>query len=162
MTKLTLLGPRNRKHWLRLLLVVGCAYLLFSYLVLPIRVSGKSMEPTIIDGSFAWGVRLPFVLGRSLDYGDVVLAEFQGREVVLLKRVVGLPGDTIAFENGQLFRNNEPVTETYISENCDWQLPPRTVKPGYVYIIGDNRSVPMQGHTFGQLPANKAKGVILW
>ena len=44
----------------------------------------------------------------------------------------------------------------------DWTLAPRTVKPGHVYVVGDNRSVSMASHQFGQTPVHRIVGALLW
>ena len=78
--------------------------------------------------------------------------------VYFLKRIVGLPGDTIEFRNGTLYVNGKAQEEPYVRYISDWNLPPRKVEPGHYYVVGDNRSQPIEQHRFGQVLASKIAG----
>ena len=146
---------------LRLALVAGVAYLFFGYLCIPLRIKGASMEPTYHDGSwnFCWRGAYLFSEPRR---SDVVLVRFAGSKVMLLKRVVALAGEQVEFRNGKLFVNGKEIHEPYVRYPCDWNLPPRQVEGGCVYVVGDNRSLPMEGHQFGQASVKRIVGVPLW
>ena len=90
------------------------------------------------------------------------MIRYVGKRVALFKRIVGMPGDTIAFKSGVLFRNNIPVEESYVAGPCDWNLDSRVVDPGYVYVVGDNRSVDQDVHMFGEVKQSRILGVPLW
>ena len=116
------------------------------------RIHGISMEPTYGDGEFhvCWRAGYWF---REPRHGDVVAVRFAGPRAALLKRVVGLPGDTIAFRDGILYRNGAAQHEPYIAQPSDWNLPPRTVAPGTLYVIDAGEQagseagpVPLDGH----------------
>ena len=81
---------------------------------------------------------------------------------MLLKRVVASEGDTVEIKNGILLVNQTKVDEPYVRHPSDWNLALRRVDPGHVYVIGDNRSVPMHVHQFGQTPLNRIIGAPLW
>ena len=83
-------------------------------------------------------------------------------KVYYLKRIVGLPGDTIAFYNGELYVNYEKLDEPYVKYLCDWNLAPRVVKPGHYYVVGDNRSQHIRDHKFGQVHRKRIDGAPLW
>ncbi len=80
---------------------------------------------------------------------------------MLLKRIVALEGETIAFKKGFLFINGEKIDEPYVTIRKEWNLAPRIVKKDYVYLVGDNRNVPMERHDFGQTPINRITRVPL-
>ncbi len=92
----------------------------------------------------------------------MVAIRFAGNRVLLLKRIVALAGDTVAFNNGMLLVNGEKVQEPYIQYRADWNLEPRTVEPGKVYVVGDNRGVPMHRHHFGKVEEQRIVGGLLW
>ena len=119
------------------------------------------MWPTYKDGSVNFSFTLAYLFSEP-ERKDVVTVRLAGDRVMLLKRIVALEDDTVAFSDGRLLINQKEVTEPYVSGPCDWELPPRKVKPGYVYVIGDNRSVPMERHHFGQTPVRRITGVPLW
>ena len=83
-------------------------------------------------------------------------------KVMFLKRVVAVAGDTVEFRAGRLYVNGEAVEEDYVTYPCDWTLPEREVKSGHVYVVGDNRSMAMKRHVFGQTPLERIAGGPLW
>ena len=151
----------TRPYLLRLLAVGVVTWVICSYFLIPVRISGTSMEPTYHDGraNVCWRWRYAFAApGR----GDIVVVRFSGREVMLLKRVVAVAGETVEFRDGVLHVDGEPLEEPYVSLPCDWDLPPRTVSEESIYVIGDNRSVPISDHRFGETPLNRIMGAPLW
>ncbi len=119
------------------------------------------MWPTYSDGSMNFCFTLSYLF-REPGRNDVVTIRLAGKRVMLLKRIVALEHDTVAFHDGRLFVNQKAVAEPYVSGPCDWNLPPRRVKTGHVYVVGDNRGVPMEMHHFGQTPVYRIAGVPLW
>ena len=90
------------------------------------------------------------------------MVRFAGKKAMLLKRVVGLSGETVAFRDGRLLINGVQQNEPYVKFPCNWNLSPRTVKPGQVYVVGDNRDVPLGMHDFGQVSVARILGGPLW
>lgn len=151
----------NRAFLLRLLAVAVGAYLFFGYALLPMAIRGKSMDPTYRDGgfTFCWAGSYLFHPPRR---GDVVAVRLAGRKVVLLKRVVALEGEEVSFVNGVLFVDGVAQDEPFVQSGCAWNLEPRKVEPGQVYLIGDNRGMPQEQHDFGQTPLKRIVGKPLW
>jgi len=86
-----------------------------------------------------------------------------GRKLLLLKRVVGLEGDTITWKDGILIRNDKPVKEPYVKlPRRTWNLASLKVPEGYIYVVGDNRSIPQKNHDFGITEKNRIIGYPLW
>jgi signal peptidase I len=81
---------------------------------------------------------------------------------MLLKRVVALEGERIEFRNGKLLVDGNTIEESYVQYPCDWNLSPRQVEQESVYVVGDNRSMPLEDHHFGQAPIKRIVGVPLW
>jgi signal peptidase I len=151
----------NRGYLLRLGAVAALAYLFFGYICIPARIQGRSMEPTYRDGGFAfcWRPRFWF---KPPPAGRVVMVRIAGRRLMYLKRVVASGGSTVEFRQGQLWVNGQPCPEPYVSGPCDWALSPRVVPSGQVYVIGDNRSMPIEEHTFGSVPVDRIEGGPAW
>lgn len=141
----------------RMTLVALSAYLFFSYICIPITIRGISMEPSYPDG----GVNLIWRFSAPERF-DVVGVRLAGEKVMLLKRIVALEGETVEFRGGILFLNGKPVDEPYIKYPCDWTLAPRIVEKGNVYVVGDNRDMPIRNHVFGQTSKKRIVGVPLW
>jgi len=155
------LFPRlGRFFFVRALVLIVVSVVLCTQVLIPLRIEGQSMEPTYTNGfNLCWRGRYLFASPRR---GDVVAVRFAGNRVLLLKRIVALGGDTVAFENGILLVNGQPVDEPYVRYRSAWNLAPRLVEPGKVYVAGDNRGVPMARHHFGQVDRHRIVGGLLW
>ena len=156
-----LLPDLNGRFVLRLLLVTVIAVGVFTQVLVPLRIEGRSMEPTYGDGGFNFCWRGRYLFSEP-ERGDVVVIRFAGRRVMLLKRIVALAGDTVEFRNGVLFVNGNTVEEPYVRTPSGWNLAPRRVGPGKVYVVGDNRAVPMDRHHFGQVEQERIVGGVVW
>ena len=107
------------------------------WLVGAARIAGASMADTLQNGDVALVTKLDYRLSEPAR-GDVVVCAFDGREDTYVKRVVGLPGDEIAFSEGRLTVNGQPVAEPYVSSPTeDFQI---TVGEGESFVLGDNRA----------------------
>ena len=151
----------NRTFAIRLAVTVAVCFLFFKFVCKPVFLSGGSMEPNYHNGTlnFCW---TPTYLFRSPRKGDVVALRYEGDRVMLLKRIVANAGDTVEFRNGTLFVNGEAVREPYVKHNEGrWNLPLRRVSPGCVYVVGDNRGMPIEQHKFGEIRKNRIEGTLL-
>jgi len=151
----------NRRYLLRVLIVAVGAFIIFKYICIPFQVRGDSMWPTYTSGSMNFCFTPRYLLDVP-ERGDVVTIRMAGNRVMLLKRIVALEDDRVGFENGRLIVNGEKISEPYAAGPCDWELPPRRVRSDHVYVVGDNRRVPMERHHFGQTPASRIVGAPLW
>ena len=97
--------------------VIGVAIILTvtSYIAKPVVVRGTSMNPTLNDFDICISNRLSIVLGGSVDRFDIVVAQSEEGEIV--KRVVGIPGDTISYKDGVLTVNGTTIVEDYIIDD---------------------------------------------
>jgi signal peptidase I len=146
---------------IRVLLVSLSAYLFFGHVCIPFTIRGISMEPTYPDGgvNFCWRLRYLFSEPKR---HDVVAVRFAGSKVMLLKRVVAREGEQVEFRDGRLFVNGKEIEEPYVRLPCNWNLPSRRVEKDCVYVVGDNRTMPMDNHHFGQTSKTRIMGVPLW
>ena len=149
------------KFLLRVVVLSLSAYLVFTYVLIPIRIQGSSMEPTYHNGSINFCWTLDFLFSRPQRH-DVVAVRLAGHGVMLLKRVVALEGERIEFRYGKLLVDGNTIEEPYVKYPCDWNLLPRQVEQGSVYVVGDNRSMPIGDHYFGQASIRRIVGVPLW
>jgi signal peptidase I len=148
-------------YLLRVSILAISAYIFFGFISIPLAIRGKSMEPTYHDGgfNFCWSLKYSF---RGLERHDVVLIRLAGPRVMLLKRVVALEGEEVEFRKGRLLVDGREISEPYLRDRGDWDLPPRRVEKGYIYVVGDNRMVPITEHYFGQTPVERVAGGPLW
>ncbi len=78
-----------------------------------------------------------------------------------LKRIVGLPGETVGFENGHVVVNGNVLDEPYEKTSCDWNVPPVQLGPDEYYVVGDNRVMPAENHVFGKTTRDRILGKVL-
>ena len=157
-----------RKRYLRtlrstvsILIVVAAAAVLLSTLFLPvIQVSGDSMEPALRDGDILLLHRT-----NSVGYGELCCVSWQNK--LLLKRIIGLPGDTIDIgPDGDVSINGEPLDEPYVSEKglgeCDIVFPYR-VPDGKFFVMGDRRltSIDSRSSSIGCVGADQITGEVV-
>jgi signal peptidase I len=149
------------KFLIRVSLMALFAYLFFGYLCIPFTIQGISMEPTYHHGgvNFCWRLRYFFSEPKR---HDVVTVRFAGSSVMLLKRVVAREGERVEFRDGKLFVDGKEIEEPYVRYPCNWNLPPRQVEKDHIYVVGDNRNMPIENHHFGQALKSRIMGVPLW
>ena len=146
---------------IRMGMVALSAYLFFGYLCLPFRIQGASMEPAYRDGDFHFCWRGRYFFSEPKRY-EVVAIRFSGTQVMLLKRIVALEGEEVEFRDGNLYVNGEEIEEPYVRYKQDWNLPPRRVDKGNVFVVGDNRGVAIENHYLGQTSRARIIGGPLW
>ena len=129
-----------------------------------VRVDGFSMVPTLQNGEYVLVNRLAY--RNSLpERGDIIVfASPQVSDLDLIKRVIGLPGDTIRISGGEVRVNNQVLDEPYIAAapiyTGEWSVP-----EGNLFVLGDNRNDSSDSHAWGLLPIENVIGkaiLIYW
>ncbi|HYG58486.1 MAG TPA: signal peptidase I [Symbiobacteriaceae bacterium] len=127
--------------WVLLTFVVGESRL----------VPTGSMEPTVRAGNRIWTDKITLRFGP-LQRGDIVVFDPPVQtESQYLKRVVGLPGETVEVRDGKVWVNGEALDEPYIMDEPAYRYGPVTVPAGYYLVLGDNRNVSHDSHNFGPI-----------
>ena len=140
--------------WILLLVVIR------SYVFLPIRVEGVSMLPTYKENGINFVNCLAYRF-HPPQRGDIVAIRYHGRSIMLCKRIVGMPGEIIAFHHGHILINGELLQEPYVKRPCNWEHAPERIGPNEYYVVGDNRSMDFENHTQGRAERSKIVGKIL-
>lgn len=127
------------------------------FVVEAFRIPSESMVPTLQVGDSVLAAKLAY---RFSDAGRGDLAVFKGGEDLNIKRVVGLPGDTVAIRDGVLFVNGEKKRESYV----DYRLTdasffgPVKVPENRVFLMGDNRFNSRDSRDYGPIPEEDLLG----
>ena len=158
--RVVLVGRRPRATVARIAVLVVACFVTFNYLLLPIRIEGISMEPTHHNGQFNCINTLAYLFHEPRR-GDLVSVRLAGKHVMFMKRVLGLPGETVAFHAGHAYINGQPLDEPYVKFNCDWEMAPVQCSSNEYYVVGDNRSMPIDLHTKGRAERERILGKLL-
>ncbi len=148
-----------RAFWslLQTLLFAGLLFVVVNLLTARIRVEGDSMEPSLVDGQFVVVNRLAYKLEMP-QRGDIVVFRFPlNPDRRFIKRVIGLPGDTVRVQEGQVFVNGLPLAEPYLAArpayNDEW-----SVGLDEVFVLGDNRNNSSDSQNWGSLALDSIIG----
>lgn len=125
-----------------------------------VRVDGMSMNPTLQNGEYVLVSRLAYKTGAP-ERGDIIVFSFPMDERQdLIKRVIGLPGETITIQDGAVFVNGRKLQEPYIAQppaySGEW-----IVGEGQLFVLGDNRNDSKDSHQWGLLPIENVIGKAL-
>jgi signal peptidase I len=154
-----------------LLAAFAAALFLRLFVVSLARIKGRSMLPTLHDRDFALVWRLSYLLHKPRR-GDVVICHYPGRKMKRLpflpqsfvKRVIGLPGDTVEWLDGVLLLNGQPLREPYLDPaRCRFQRtrPCLTLGPDEYYVLGDNRDSSNDSRSVGPLRRRAIRGRVV-
>ncbi|MHC4874756.1 MAG: signal peptidase I [Planctomycetota bacterium] len=137
----------------------GTRHLFCLWLYIYSCINKGKKHGTELQGRFIFG---PEYLFAEPQRGDVVVIRFAGRHIMLLKRVVAVEGDTVGFYEGSLYVNGRPIIEPYVKFRGKWNLATRKVEKGNIYVVGDNRDMPISKHKFGQTSKRRIIGGVVF
>jgi signal peptidase I len=123
------------------------------------RVEGQSMEPNLHTNQRLVVEKLSYRLHGPQRFDIVVLKMPSQGDELLIKRVIGLPGETVEIKDGHVYINDELLEETFTDDSTQ---PGRygevTVPPLHVYVLGDNRDRSNDSRSFGSVPIENVIG----
>ena len=133
------------------------AFLLIYFVAQTNVVLGASMEPTLHEHQRLIVEKVSYRL-TTPQRGDVVVVDVTGLDVPLIKRVVGLPGETVEIRDNQVWVNGRVLSEPYLPPLWQVNYPPTQVPPNFVFLMGDNRPVSRDSRAFGPVSIDQIRG----
>ncbi len=142
------------------LLLAVALYLGINAISARVRVDGFSMNPTLQDGEYVLVSKVTYRLGQP-QHGDIIVFKYPGEPPQdLIKRIIGLPGDSVQVNGSNVYVNGQPLAEPYIAAapmyQGQWQVP-----EGFLFVLGDNRNDSSDSHSWGLLPRENVIGKAL-
>lgn len=133
------------------------AVLIHVFLAQATRVYGHSMEPNLHIDMRLVVEKLSYRL-HTPERGDIVVLRVRPGDELLIKRVIGLPGDEVAIHDGRVYVNGQPLDEPYLDQETRGNLAPRVVPPLHVFVMGDNRRASNDSRSFGPVHIDNIVG----
>ncbi|PYX09185.1 MAG: signal peptidase I [Acidobacteria bacterium] len=147
--------------WLRdLIISLAISAFIIIFLYQPVKVEGTSMMPSLDDQERIFVNKFVYRL-ESIQRGDIVVFRYpRDPSKSFIKRVIGLAGDRIRIEAGQVFVNGEPLEEDYVPRAyADERSYPEQVVPDNSYfVLGDHRTMSNDSRDFGPVAASYIYG----
>ena len=160
--------PLWREYGEALFVALILALVIRTFVVQAFKIPSESMVKTLLVGDhllaskFSYGIKIPFThsyiyKGSDPVKGDIIIFEYPNDPSVdYIKRIIGTPGDTIEVRNKQLFRNGEPVKESFVRftepdriQPVRDNFGPVTVPADKYFVMGDNRDNSMDSRFWG-------------
>jgi signal peptidase I len=172
--------------WLKQLILILLLTLLVSvFIVQTYDISDVSMEPTFdSQGNRVLVLLTPYHFGSVPGYGDLLIIDSrvnrprtlwdkviesplvalfvrEERQYMWVKRVIGLPGDTLEYGDGRVYRNGTQLDEPYSLSKIDKLFAPVIVPQGHIFVMGDNRNHSSDSREIGPVPIGNIQGRVL-
>lgn len=142
-------------------IAVACILLIRIRYFIVVEVTSNSMAPTILQGE-----RLVFLRGAysssAPKRGDIVVLQNPlNKDELIVKRVIGLSGESIASYRGEVYISGKPLDEPYVGGVATIGVQAMVIPEGCVYLLGDNRSLSEDSRDFGPVPIKHLLGKLL-
>ncbi len=150
--------------FVKLILVIIIILLIMLYVLSVTQVVGDSMEDTLISGDVLILNKLKYRF-TDIDRGDIISFSYEDTKY-LIKRVIGLPNDTISIRDNTLYINGEVYLENYLTQDFVYEdfdlssLGYETIPEGMYFVLGDNRENSLDSRTIGLITQEQIIGKI--
>lgn len=127
------------------------------------KIDGSSMEPNLHNDEYVIVDKVTYLFGQP-QRGDVVVFYLEGQPKDYIKRVIGLPGETIEVNSGMVLVNGQPLDEPYVVPSTS-SYPKRTLGDGEYFVMGDNRGNSSDSRAFGPIHVSNVVGrawIVYW
>jgi signal peptidase I len=163
---LSWLGPAVRQFWIWAAILILCALIygvINRFIVTSVIVQGRSMVPTLQDGERYLLDRWTYH-DRKPQRGDVVVLRDPGHSDLAIKRIVGMPGDTLLFKGGDVLLNGKRLIEAYLPSGTHTYTPNQQqlvlLGAGQYFVLGDNRLLSEDSRYYGPIQRHRIIGCL--
>ena len=148
-------------EWIMVFVVAAAlAFVVRTFIFEPVRVDGSSMLNTLTDGEYMIATKFDYLLGDPERF-DIVICDYPNTSdgMYRVKRVIGLPDETIELRAGQLYVDGVHIEQDFDMTPNEAYFGPYTVPPGHYFVMGDNRnnSKDSRSAMVGPLARNEIK-----
>ena len=149
-------------EWIMVFVVAAAlAFVVRTFIFEPVRVDGSSMLNTLTDSDFMIATKFDYLLGDPERF-DIVICDYPNTDdgMYRVKRVIGLPGETIELRGGELYVDGEHVAQDFDMTENSTNFGPLTVPEDCYFVMGDNRnnSKDSRSAMVGALPRSMIRG----
>lgn len=138
------------------IVIVVVVVLIRTFIITPVRVDGDSMKNTLKNGDILLLYKL-----SSINRFDIIVLDEEKDNEKIIKRVIGMPGETVAIKKGKIYINDEVIDDEYAyGETSDFDKV--TLADNEYFILGDNRLISKDSRYFGPIKENEIKGKIVF
>lgn len=147
---------------LTIIIPVVAALLIHQYLFTFARVDGTSMLDTLHENNIMGVSRLHYRLNEP-QRGEIITCNYpEDGNKLFVKRIIGLPGETIEIREGTVYIDGEPIAETYLTRVDDQSMDSITLAEDEIFVMGDNRPVSRDSRAVGPLTLDEIYGRVLF
>jgi len=133
-------------------------FIIRGFLIQPFLVSGASMEPTFQDGNYLLVDQVTYRF-REPERGEVIVFRYpKDRSIFYIKRIVGLPGDTVVVLGGRVYINGLTLEEEYVPYDTGGNVNTKLKSDEY-FVMGDNRSHSFDSRNWGPIIKDDIIGI---
>lgn len=156
------------KDLIEIIVIIVIVYLIFQFILMSVKVSGSSMEPTYLNGER--GIMIRSNPLNQPKVGDVVVINgehnYGADEGLVVKRVFAMGGDKIAIKDNKIYVNGKVVNDPYLDdENPMLDMDEIQLLDDEIFALGDNRAVSMDSRVVGPIKLSDVKavhGIMFW
>ncbi len=134
------------KEFAPFIAIIVIVLLIKQFIVTPVQVNGASMDPTLANGDIMILNKISYKI-HGINRFDIVV--IRANDTLLIKRIIGLPNETVKVEDNKLYINGEEIEQDFLSEDELTNNFETTVKEDCYFVLGDNRNLSLDSRSLG-------------
>ncbi len=141
------------KELMPYIIIVIVIVLIRTFIITPVRVDGDSMKKNLNDGDILLLYKL-----SDIKRNDIVVLKEKIDNEVIIKRVIGLPGEEVKISDGKIYINNEEIEDNYAYGETLDEIDTIKLQDDEYFVLGDNRLVSKDSRSFGAIKKDNIMG----